>query len=436
MVELKYDANGNVLDRIAYARTIPAATAATEVAIGSAIAAIRNPVLDRHAYAVYDAANRRTWSIDGAGGVAKVVYDADGNVVEQRTYVNRIDTSSWTLGTAPAVVADDTRDQRVQSVYDRANRARFTISGTGGVVEQKYDRNGNVTEQISYATTISTATPATESDVSGAVVKSAARDQHVYHGYDAAGRRTWTVDGVGGTTTRAYDANGNLIEERVYAAKLNLSTWTPGTTPTVTGTAANPNLLVRNVYDKANRVRFTMNGVGAVVEQTYDGVGHVLERVAYATVVPTSTAMNEVDSQDRRQRGEERREGLPRPVALRRRWARGLDGQRRRRGHPADLRRRRAAGEAGGLRHGRREHGRAERGGCHGRRPGHAVRVRQGWSPGLHGERAGRREPDRLRRHRQRHPAHRLRRYHRGADRGHGSGGRRGRREPGAGRER
>ncbi|MGC3997735.1 MAG: calcium-binding protein [Anaeromyxobacter sp.] len=295
VVELKYDANGNVLDRIAYARTIAASTAATDAAITSALASVKNPVLDRHAYAVYDAANRRTWSIDGTGGASEAVYDGDGNVVEQRTYVNRVDLSSWDLGTVPAVVADDARDQRVQAVYDRANRARFTISGTGGVVEQKYDGNGNLTEQISYATAISASTATTESDVSAAIIKNTARDQHVYHGYDAAGRLTWTVDGVGGTTTRAYDANGNLIEERVYAAKLNLSTWTPGTTPTVTGTAANPDLLVRNVYDKANRVRFTMNGVGAVVEQTYDGIGQVLERVAYATVVLTSTALTEGD---------------------------------------------------------------------------------------------------------------------------------------------
>ena len=86
VVRQRFDANGNVLERVAYAGHIPLSTAMTEVAVEAALAAVADPMRDQREANVYDRAGRLTYTMDGVGAVTRNIYDAAGNRVRQIQY--------------------------------------------------------------------------------------------------------------------------------------------------------------------------------------------------------------------------------------------------------------------------------------------------------------------------------------------------------------
>ena len=96
-------------------------------------------------------------------------------------------------------------DVSVRTVYDGLNRAIYSIDGVGAVVARSYDDAGNLLQRTAYATAVPVGTAATAAALSAAValVANASRDALERNTYDAAGRRTWTVDGTGAVTQPA-----------------------------------------------------------------------------------------------------------------------------------------------------------------------------------------------------------------------------------------
>ncbi len=371
---------------------------------------------------LYDANNRLTVTVDAEGGVTKSVYDANGNVIERITYANRIDLATWVPGTPPAIVEDfngsdqAAHDVRVRTVYDAMNRATFTLDGTGAVVAQKYDGNGNVIERIAYATTLSPSPEATETALAEAVaaIDDPLRDAHIRRVYDGLNRLVYSVDGLGSVTRQYFDGNGNLVKQVAYA-----STIAPDADPTSV-VESGADRVALSAYDHANRVVYQVDALGGVLEQVYDAAGNVVQRIAYGT------AHREADDGDasaerggdragarrcERRRGPDARE----PRGVRRREPDGLRGRRGRGGHAEPVRRRREPHRDDRVRRPHRRGGpAAARDG--GRDRGAAV-ARRGERPD-HPARVRRREPARLHRRRARlRPAERVRRG--GARHGH-----------------
>lgn len=289
---MAYDGNGNLVQSRRYATPVPLATAATKVALDAAVALITNNAKDEVTRIVHDAANRATHSVDATGAVTVRTYDGNGNVVQRVAYANRISTATpvtrQALDAAVLGAADAARDSVLRTVFDAGNRATHTIDGQGAVTAQVYDADGNVVRRTAWATAVSTATAATKTALETAVagIADAARDQTVRRVFDAAGRMTRSVDGVGAVTQLAYDKQGNVVGETRYATALPTGAAADATVATstrdrVTGWA----------YDKANRQVFTIDALNGVTEQFYDGIGHIVKRTAYANALTSVPAL-------------------------------------------------------------------------------------------------------------------------------------------------
>ena len=275
-----YDAEGRVVKTQAFATPIATAglpAVPTPAAIQERI--VQQPAQDIVEHRIHDRDGRLVATVDGTGAVVRYTHDVNGNVVARTAYANRV--AGWVVGTLPVPVADAARDQVVRTVYDALNRATYTIDGTGGVVAQKYDGQGNVIERIAYATRVSPGTPATAADLSAAVaaIASPGRDAVVRNTFDAAGRLVYSLDGLGAVTRRSHDRNGNVVQQIAYA------------TPIASGSAASSVVASASdrvesyAYDAANRLVFSVDALQGVTERVYDVQGQVVRQVAYATPI-------------------------------------------------------------------------------------------------------------------------------------------------------
>ncbi|OJZ07381.1 MAG: hypothetical protein BGP22_17795 [Variovorax sp. 67-131] len=306
VIEYKYDTSNNVVETRSYARRIDLAT--WEPNSDPAVVADDG---DSRVRTVYDGFNRAVWKVDGAGGVSSNSYDDNGNITEVRTYANALTRASfeaWDGRSAPAVMADDTRDQRVRTVFDAANRAVSQVDGVGGVVRTAYDSNGNTLERRAYANRLEASALAAWDGKNLLLPKEDGKsDQHVRNIYDAAGRLTWSVDGEGAVTSNEYDANGNVTYRTRFAE--------------VIGRDASPDSVkedfrdqvTRYIYDAANRVSYrskwqgrsaTGGGYGSPfgsreeISYDYDGVGRLLRQTVHAAL-PQVAPTGRVDEADR-----------------------------------------------------------------------------------------------------------------------------------------
>ena len=241
----------------------------------------------------YDADNRLRTTVDGEGGVTTTGYDANGNVVERRTYLKTpAALAQWVQGTVLEIVPTDLdpHDLQTYTVYDGLNRARYTVDGTGAVVKQSYDHNGNIIERTAYAERIPTSTEMTREKVAAAVAAAVAQaqasgpqpsqDEHITREYDELNRLTWSVDGLGSVTQQVYDRNGNVVKQIAYATRGSL-----GAKPSA---SADDRVTLR-AYDAANRLRYTVDALGDVAEQVFDADGNLVQSIAYAERIAVPT---------------------------------------------------------------------------------------------------------------------------------------------------
>lgn len=275
-----YDAAGRLVRSASYATPInanalPAAPGAAQVQALLDASPGQAQVENR----VYDRDGRLAATVDGTGAVLRYTYDANGNVVSRTAYATAIDVANWLPGTLPAPVADAARDLQLRTVYDALNRAVYTIDALNGVVFQAYDGNGRVLQRIAYATPVKAGTALTQAALAAATrsIASAAKDASTRNVYDAAGRLAWSADGLGAVTQSVYDGNGNLLRLVEYATPV-----AAGAAPDSVAAADGDRTTVM-AYDAANRLVLTIDAVGAVTEQAYDGNGQVVRRTAYAT---------------------------------------------------------------------------------------------------------------------------------------------------------
>ncbi|WZB63226.1 hypothetical protein WJ970_09550 [Achromobacter xylosoxidans] len=105
--------------------------------------------------------------------------------------------------------------------------------------------------------------------------------------YDARGNQIKWSDSLGNLVTRSYDSENRLLTETAYSV------------PASNGKAASGELVTRNVYDAAGRLRFQINPVGNVTEHRYNGYGERTSTLTYAgDVYPIrALALNEAPTE-------------------------------------------------------------------------------------------------------------------------------------------
>ncbi|MGJ7583713.1 hypothetical protein ACSFA3_26510, partial [Variovorax sp. RHLX14] len=232
-------------------------------------------------------------------------------ITEVRTYANALTGAAfdaWDGRSVPTVMADDTRDQRLRTVFDAANRAAWQVDGVGGVLRIAYDGNGNALERRAYANRLDAlALAAWDGKTPPLPQADDELDQHVRNIYDAAGRLTWSVDGEGSVTSNEYDANGNVTYRTRFVDTV--------------GRDASPDsvqdnyqdLVTHYIYDAANRVSYRSKWQGRSsmggpygpsldsreeISYDYDGAGHLLRQTVHATL-PWKASTGQTHQADR-----------------------------------------------------------------------------------------------------------------------------------------
>jgi len=285
VVGYTYDKANNLVETCAFANRIDLASWSN---LATNPPVVADASRDQRIRIVYDSLNRATWRVDGAGGVTAYTYDAGGNLLETRAYANALSSSAsknWNGQTPPPVTADESRDLRIRTVYDSAGRATWTVDGAGNVAQAQYDANGNVIETRRYANALDAAalTAWDGLSVPPAIVDDS-RDARARTVYDAGGRATWTVDGMGSVQGTTYDANGNIIQRRQYASPVAYDADPASVASTSADRATD------YVYDAANRVRYQLRTASGdqreVTAYDYDGIGHLARQTAYAAFLP------------------------------------------------------------------------------------------------------------------------------------------------------
>lgn len=288
----KYDNNGNVIDKVAYSKAIPTTTAMTSAAISAAVALVANAAVDQHNRLVYDAANRVSFSANGVGAVTQYVYDKDGRVVKQVSYATAVGAT-----TAPSAVVASANDRVTLYAYDSAGRQVYQVDTLGSVTKLVYDANGNVVQNISYAKAIAapvTASAApTVAALAASVVADAANDRSSYQTYDAAGRLVFVVDSLGAVSEVRYDADGHITATVNYAAAITMPLAANFNTASVRALLhpdASKDQLSQRAYDANGRLVFSVDALGFVRRSSYDGLGRVTASTLYAKPIAATVA--------------------------------------------------------------------------------------------------------------------------------------------------
>ncbi|WP_167285124.1 putative Ig domain-containing protein [Marilutibacter alkalisoli] len=316
VVRTWYDVEGRVVATRGYAQAINL----DGLGLAATISDIQGRVTTQHgkdiqSYRVHDADGRLKLSIDGAGAVTEVGYDAAGRQVSTRRYANAVSLTSLRSalqgGTAtPASVAsaltvDNARDRTSYVVLDAVGRVRFTVEADGAVLEQRYDLAGRATQSWAYATALSLSAADRAALAAGtfqattlasrvAPQASAARAQYIV--YDTIGRERYRVErssaDKGVVSERVYDAGGLVVADRRFGVEVAFDpTHTIGDLAALLPPSGDDAVMrrTRYVYDTAGRLRFEIGASNAVTESRYDASGRVVETIAHSAPKPAGT---------------------------------------------------------------------------------------------------------------------------------------------------
>lgn len=287
VTELRYDANGRVVETREYdkAITLPALS---DPAAGYTVAELQTRVSGlgaRVQSTVYDIDGYARYTVDALGNVVRRDYDKAGNVVTVVQYAVPISTRPSTtadMQTALSGQATSATNRISYTVYDNANRAVYSIDALKYVTTTAYDGAGLVTKQTRHAQALTTV-PSTlnTTTVANALVPDA-NDRSTYWAYDAAGRQRYQIDAERYVTETRYDALGRTTLSIRYGARITV----PGTVNQATVKALVPaapgavDVVVEKRYDAAGRLFEEVDGEQVVTRYVRDALGQVVSKTS------------------------------------------------------------------------------------------------------------------------------------------------------------
>ncbi len=304
VVEFEYDASGQLALTRSYANRLDINTVGTffstpmlkivRPAVSAADIVSRN---------FYDRDGRLVGTLDGAGYLRTVVYDAVGRKIEETAHANVTAAglrANGSLAQLLASVGTAADDRTSRSVYDAQGRLRFALDALNYVTEYRYDNGGNanggVRQTIRYGGTIPgiryTVETASQA-VAAAALGSYATTRSDFTVYDRAGRVAYTIDGVGAVVGYQYDAEGRVTRETQFAATLAAAA-APSRATMDQWAQANPSSgdrTTRTFYDARGQVRFSVDAEGYVTGHEYDASGRIMRTVQWdAKIALTDSA--------------------------------------------------------------------------------------------------------------------------------------------------
>jgi YD repeat-containing protein len=277
LTKYRYDANGNLIERVAYAIALPLGVDSNYGALKD-YQHTRTP-RDRVTVNAYDSRNRlvREFArLSETGGTLTVYgYDAAGNLVHRDTFANPV------AGVDAELPASSAADRRERMVYDAAGRmtARATAQKPDGsgphtsysVERFKYDNSGNLTLHRQHADYLSSGRLQDSVAAWIDLLGESGSDRVESFAYDNANRLTRKIAADGAVCDYAYDGAGNLLGKLEYASIGSPRQDDPA------------NRVTRSVYDDAGRAIFEIDAEGAVTRRFHDGAGRVTKTIRFAT---------------------------------------------------------------------------------------------------------------------------------------------------------
>ena len=117
VIRQRFDANGKVVERVAYAARVPVNVALTAAAIEAALATVVDAARDQRTVSAYDGIGRLTHVMNAMGAVTENIYDAAGNRVRQIQYATPVAATA-----DPRSVQGGIKDRASDWVYDGLGR--------------------------------------------------------------------------------------------------------------------------------------------------------------------------------------------------------------------------------------------------------------------------------------------------------------------------
>ncbi|MGF6647339.1 LysM peptidoglycan-binding domain-containing protein [Paraburkholderia sp. GAS82] len=223
----------------------------------------------------YDGRGHLVKTVDPSGVLTEIQYDLSGHQISVTTDpagLNLRTTFSYDgVGNVVSLTegSGSTNPRVTQNVYDKAGRLTSTTVDPDGLrltTRYAYDASGNV---ISVT------------DAANGVTR---------YLYDAEGRQTWSVGPTGAVVKYVYDAAGRLVARTAFSETLpNLGTASEAAIVSRLPVQPLRDQTTRYVYDADGRVRYVIDALNLVTEQTYDSNGNVVSATSYAAPINISS---------------------------------------------------------------------------------------------------------------------------------------------------
>ena len=175
----------------------------------------------------------------------------------------------------------DPNQNITHSIYDLDNHLRFRIDARGVVTENRYDRVGILIRTSTYANPVAIADHYDEATLLKLIKPDMTSDQHHFFIYNQRRLLLMSIDALGYTSLFDYDANGNLVQKRLYAIPCSVADLLKGKYPFPSDSL--DRRTIRFAYDGLNRQRFKIESNERLTEFRYNAAGLLVEQIRFAT---------------------------------------------------------------------------------------------------------------------------------------------------------
>ena len=198
-------------------------------------------------------------------------------------------------GVSATFSADDIRqrlrpgaaDRVTRYTYDADGRLAYSVNALGSVSQQRYSAAGSVIEILSFAIPYSGPISTAALDAFYADPAHRANDQDLRTRVirDALGRERYSIDAQGSVRELRYDGLGRVVrridwDQRIDLARLDDRSDDRAVEALLPKTSAQARETVFG-YDALDRQVLVLDAEGGLVEQVFDGLGQVAQRIAY-----------------------------------------------------------------------------------------------------------------------------------------------------------
>ncbi|MBL7481322.1 transglycosylase SLT domain-containing protein [Legionella bononiensis] len=272
-----YDINGNEIETVTYAQSIPQLSHYDEASLKSILK--EDAQHDHYQFRLFNTNGQVLAAYDGLGYVTTYDYDGNGNLIHTRQYASAVSLDELKNGNSPESPKDVGRETHY--VYDGLNQLRFTCTNDGYVTESRYDKNGQLVSNTKYFERLSLGANGhyTLDNVIQKLEPNPQRDQTTRYTYDNAGRLTAELSAEGIAKSYQYDNLGQVISSTVHATRTKFIN---GELNLITSANDRTNHFV---YDAAGREVYRISSEGRVLERRYDGVGNVIAELTHSIPV-------------------------------------------------------------------------------------------------------------------------------------------------------